>query len=248
MRISCACLAESMGRLRSLGLAGLALMSISTAVVTAAEPAVELMGLPLLFQDDFEKNGLDAWAPSDPRAWKISTVKSASGQESQVANQFQQSDVKTPVRSPFNRSMVKDVSVGDFVLDLKLQSTKADYPHRDMCLFFGYQDPAHLYYVHFGKQTDDHANQIFIVNGEPRKKISTETTSGTNWDDDWHHARIVRKVETGSIAVFFDDMDKPVMRATDKTFVWGQVGVGTFDDTGNFDDVLVYGKKAAKPE
>lgn len=248
MWIFCDWLSEPMVCLRSAGLAALAVLSIGTSVVTAAEPAAELLGLPLLFQDDFEKDGLNAWAHSDPRAWKISTAKSASGKETRVASQFQQSDVKTPVRSPFNRSVIKDLYVGDFVLDVKLQSTKEDYPHRDMCLFFGYQDPAHLYYVHFGKQTDDHANQIFIVNGEPRKKISTETTSGTNWNDEWHHARIVRTVETGSIAVYFDDMDKPVMRATDKTFVWGQVGVGSFDDIGNFDDVLVYGKKAAKPE
>jgi hypothetical protein len=42
-------------------------------------------------------------------------------------------------------------------------------------------------------------------------------------------------------------MEKPVMTATDKTFAWGQVGIGTFDDTGNFDDVLVYGKKIERP-
>ena len=58
--------------------------------------------------------------------------------------------------------------VGDFVLEVELQSTVKDYDHRSMVLVFGYQDPAHFYYVHFGKKTDDHANQIFIVNGAPR--------------------------------------------------------------------------------
>jgi hypothetical protein len=33
------------------------------------------------------------------------------------------------------------------------------------------------------------------------------------------------------------------MTAIDKTFTKGQVGVGSFDDTGNFDQVLVYGEK-----
>ena len=83
-----------------------------------------------------------------------------------------------------------------------------------MCLFFGYQDPAHFYYVHLGKKTDDHANQIFIVNGADRKKISTKTTDGTNWNDDWHSVKIVRKVADGSIEVYFDDMKTPVMTAT----------------------------------
>ena len=33
------------------------------------------------------------------------------------------------------------------------------------------------------------------------------------------------------------DMQKPVMTAVDKTFTWGQVGVGSFDDTGNWREV-----------
>lgn len=204
--------------------------------------AAEVAGLPLLYQANFEDGKTDAWAPSDANAWKIEEVDG-----NKVLSQFQQSKVQTPVRSPFNRSVIKDLTVGDFVLDVQLQSTARDYPHRSLCLFFGYQDPAHLYYVHFGQKTDDHANQIFIVNNEPRKKISTETTPGTAWDNKWHHARIVRKVETGSIEVYFDDMQTPVMKAIDKNFTWGEVGVGSFDDTGRFDRVLVYGKKVAKP-
>jgi hypothetical protein len=42
--------------------------------------------------------------------------------------------------------------------------------------------------------------------------------------------------------VYFDDMTKPHMTAKDKTFAWGQVGIGTFDDHGNFDDVVLRGK------
>jgi hypothetical protein len=197
---------------------------------------------PVLFEDDFEKPTLENWEPSDSKAWRL--VKLDRGQ---VANQFEQSKVETPVRSPFNRSLAKDVLASDFQLDVDLQTTARDYPHRSLCLFFGYQDPAHMYYVHFGQKTDDHANQIFIVNGEPRKKISTKTTDGTPWDEKWHHARIVRKVADGSIEVYFDDMQTPVMTAVDKTFVWGQVGIGSFDDTGNFDSFVLRGVKAERP-
>lgn len=209
----------------------------------AKEPPQEFLGLPLIFSDDFEDGNSENWEPSDSKAWSIDVKKG-----NHVFSQFKHIVTKTPVRSPFNRAVAKDLLVGDFVLDVKLQSTARDYDHRSLCLFFGFQDPAHMYYVHFGKKTDDHANQIFIVNNADRKKISTETTPGTNWDDEWHHARIARKVETGTIEVYFDDMQKPVMRAEDKTFTWGQVGIGSFDDTGNFDNVLVYGKKATKPK
>ena len=196
--------------------------------------------LPLLFSDDFEK-GADRWEPTDPAAWKI-----ADGRGGKVYGQFQQSNYKPPHRSPLNIALVKDLLVGDFSLEAKVQSTGKDGPHRDMCLFFGYQDPAHFYYVHLGKKTDDHANQVFIVNNEPRKKISTRTSSGTNWDDSWHRVRIVRKVGDGAVEVYFDDMKTPVMTATDKTFTWGRIGVGSFDDTGNWMDVKLRGVKAEK--
>lgn len=197
-------------------------------------------GTPLLFHDDFNK-GAERWQPTDPAAWKV-----IDGKIGKAYSQFQQSKYKPPHRSPFNFSLVKDLIVGDCIVEAKVQSTTKDYPHRDVCLIFGYQDPAHFYYVHLGKKADDHANQIFIVNDAPRIKISTRSTEGTPWTDGWHHIKLVRKVKDGTIEMYFDDMKKPVMTATDKTFQWGQVGVGSFDDTSSWMDVKVSGMKAEK--
>ena len=193
--------------------------------------------LPLIFEETFEK-GADRWEPTDVQAWKV--VKTDKGQ---VYNQFKTSSYKPPHRSPLNISLTKDVIVTDFVLQARVQSTGKDNAHRDMCLFFGYQDPAHFYYVHIAKAADDHANQIFIVNGADRKKISTKSTKGTPWDDGWHTVRIVRQTDSGLIEIYFDDMKTPIMTAQDKTFAWGRVGLGSFDDSGNWDDVRVWGKK-----
>jgi len=54
--------------------------------------------------------------------------------------------------------------------------------------------------------------------------------------------RIKRCTASGSIEVFFDDMEKPVMRAEDKTFLVGSIGLGSFDDVGHFDNVRVWGE------
>ncbi len=43
-------------------------------------------------------------------------------------------------------------------------------------------------------------------------------------------------------------MANPVMRVSDKTFAWGRVGVGSFDDTGDFDDITLRGVKAEPPK
>ena len=221
--------------------------AVFSAAVFAADPACVKKApdistkLPLVFCDDFQSGSSENWLPGDPKAWKMTKLG-----DNFAFDQFQQSKVKNPVRSPFNRCLIKDVTVSDFVLDLKFQSTKKDYGHRDLCLFFGFQDPSHHYYVHFGKKTDDHANQIFIVDEKPRTKISTRTTEGTNWDDEWHHARIFREVKSGRIEIYYDDMKTPVMTATDKTFTWGQVGIGSFDDTGRFDNVYLFGNPVNK--
>ena len=201
-------------------------------------PPDEVKGLPLLLYEDFE-SGAGRWEPTDPKVWKI-----AEQDGNHTFEVFEKrSNFNPKHRSPFNRALLKDVNVGSFVLDVDLQSTIPDYGHRDLCLFFGYQDDAHLYYVHFGKKTDDYANQIFIVNDAPRKKISTKTTPGTDWDDAWHHARIVRDAESGKIDIYFDDMETPVMTAVDKTFTTGRIGIGSFDDTGRFDNIRLYGHK-----
>jgi hypothetical protein len=201
--------------------------------------AAEKVDLPLVFEDDFEK-GADRWQPTDPEAWRI--VETDRGK---VYNQFKNSKYEPPHRSPYNISLVKDVLVGDFVLTVKVQSTnKGAGAHRDMCLFFNYQDPAHFYYVHLGMRPDPNSSQIMIVNDAPRVMITKNQSPGVPWDDGWHEVKIVRKVADGTIEIYFDDMKKPMMIAEDKTFIWGQVGLGSFDDNGNWDDFRLYGIKA----
>lgn len=204
--------------------------------VFGAEDDPALRGMKLVYQHDFEDQKTDRYQPTDTTAW---TLLNQDGNHV-IALTKKNSDFKPPFRSPLNRSLIKDLKVGSFVMDLRMQSTIPDYNHRSLCLFFNYQDDAHLYYVHFGKRTDDHANQIFIVNNAARVKISSKTTDGTPWDDAWHRARIIRNVESGDIQVFFDDLRTPVMTANDKTFREGLVGFGSFDDIGNFDDVKIY--------
>ena len=181
-------------------------------------------------------DGSAAWETTDASAWKIRKI--ADNAVFELTKKH--SDYKPPHRSPFNIALRKDLQFGDFELTAKVQTTHESYGHRDLCFFFGYQDPAHFYYVHLGQKTDDHANQIFIVNDAPRIKISSKTTTGTPWKDaTWHHVKIVRKATTGLIQVYFDDMDTPIMEASDKTFASGRIGIGSFDDTGMWDEITV---------
>lgn len=198
--------------------------------------------LPVVYADDFSK-GSENWTPTDAKAWKITEVDG-----NKVFENLGGSKYEAPYRSPHNIALLNDHVVGDFVLTARVQSKQEPRDHRDMCLFFGYQDPANFYYVHLGQKADPHANQIFLVNEAPRVAISEKASDGTPWKSDtWHNVKIVRTVATGLIEIYFDDMETPTHVAHDKSFAWGQIGIGTFDDMGLWDDVELRGVKADPP-
>ena len=59
---------------------------------------------------------------------------------------------------------------------------------------------------------------------------------------------MVRKTADGTIEVYWDDMKTPVQTATNKAFLWGRVGIGSFDDLGNFDTLVLRGTKVVPAE
>ena len=200
--------------------------------------------LPVIHKEDFSKDA-SAWKTTDDSKWKLTTVDG-----NQVYELLGVSRYRPPFRSPHSIALLKDKIVGSFVLTARIQTTQTSRGHRDLCFFFNYQDPAHFYYLHLGEQPDPNSSQIFIVNQAARKNLIL-TKEGIPWKNgQFHDLKIVRDIETGKIDVYFDDMEKPVKSAVDKTFTWGQVGIGSFDDKGYFDDIVLRGVeiKKGKPE
>ncbi|WP_442510727.1 hypothetical protein SH528x_002369 [Novipirellula sp. SH528] len=186
-----------------------------------------------VFTDDFEK-GHDRWELLDPDTWKLSTNDG----NSTIEITKRESNYKPPVRSPGHVALIRDLELGSFEITFRVRSTKDTGNHRDCCVFFNYQDDQHFYYVHLGAKPDPHSGQIMIVKEAPRLAL-TKNESLTPWDDQWHNVRVVRDVTSGKIDVFFDDMTKPHMTVTDMTFKKGRIGLGSFDDLNEFDDVVV---------
>ena len=230
------------------GVATVATLWISVGIVVGAEPTAsqpvkppaDFDGLPLLLVEEFEPAAAERWEPTDTTAWKFMH----DDHRSVYALIKRKSDYAPPHRSPLNISLLKGVYVSDFVLDVWIRSTIAPYGHQDMCVFFGHQSPTRFYYAHLGLESDPVSNILHIVNDKPRAPMAGTRTNGTPWRPDrYHHIRVRRDVRTGRIAVYFDDMDKPAMTAEDKTFGCGRVGVGSFDDIGNIDRLVLWGRK-----
>jgi len=195
-------------------------------------------GAKLLYEQDFQKAGaLRDFVTTDPAAWKIATTN-----EQRALALTKQSQYKPPVRSPVNIALIADKVFTDFVMEVDLVQTGREYGHRDMCLFFGVQNPTNFYYAHIATAADPNAHNIFVVTNAPRKNIAKETTKGVNWGlGVWHKVRLERDTKSGTINVYFDDMSKPIMSAEDKSFGAGHIGFGSFDDTGMIDNIRIWG-------
>lgn len=215
----------------------LLLSGIAAAPAMAAPPAEAMNGLPLLFSEDFEK-GRDRWEVTDEKSWTRRIVDG----NAVFGISRRESDYKPAHRSPLHIALLKNVAVDDFVLTFRVRSTKDTGGHRDCCVFFNHQDASNFYYAHLGAKPDPASGQIMIVHNAPRRPI-TENTKPVPWTDQWHQVKVVRDTAKGTIEIYFDDMEIPQLKATDKTFGKGRIGIGSFDDMNDFDDVRLYAKK-----
>jgi hypothetical protein len=201
-------------------------------------------GYKLVYAQSFDDaDSAKSIHPTDPNAWRFN----AEGKGSGAIELHQQSKYKYKVRSPLNIALVDGLVVGDFVLEADLTQTGKEYGHRDMCLFFGFKDRSHFYYVHMATKADPNAHNVFLVNDKPRTNIAKKTTEGVDWGkNEWQHVRLERDTKAGTIKVFWNDMKEPIMVAQDKTFGEGYIGFGSFDDTGKVDNIRVWSPSAKR--
>lgn len=184
-----------------------------------------------IFCDDFE-DGVDRWEIVDTESWRLE--EQGLGKSLTIIQR--KSGYKPPVNSPLHLAIIREVEMDSFELTFKVKSTKDTGNHRDCCVFLNYQDPTHFYYVHLGAKPDHASSQIFIVNNAPRIAI-TDNQNGIPWSDKWHDVKLIRDSDSGRIALYFDDMEKPRLEVYDKTFGKGRIGLGSFDDMNAFDEV-----------
>jgi hypothetical protein len=216
------------------------------------KPAVSMvapMGIPadytLVYSSDFSKPAaMDQFRYPDPKAWRISNDANGA-----TLDLFGPGDYRNKIRSPFNFAVLKDKVFTDVVIDAEACSTIQPYGHQDMCIIYGFESPNQFYYTHIAVAPDPHAHNCFIVNNADRLAIGKEVSKGVTWGvNQWHKIRIVRRGSDGTTEVYFDDMNKPIMKASDKTFVTGYIGFGSFDDTGKYRNIRVYAPAVEQKE
>jgi hypothetical protein len=185
---------------------------------------------------DFESGGLDAWQMPHREDWSI---LSENGHHYLHMNRSREPGIP---RRPLQFALLRDVKVGSFEF-----STRLRRQGRSMIIVFNYVDTLHFYYAHLsadsGAKEPVH-NGIFIVDGGPRRRIAGLEAPPALPDREWHTAFLRRSLHTGSIELRMDDQQQPLFSVADGTFECGQVGIGSFDETGDFDDVTLQSRDA----
>ncbi len=185
----------------------------------------------ITFRDDFSSGKLNAWQFPYPEDWEILSEGTL-----HYLHMKRNREPGVP-RRPLQFALAKLPPFGSFKLAARVRREG-----RSMIVVFGYVDTLHFYYTHLsmdrGTQQPVH-NGIFIVNGEPRKRIAGLDAPPALPDQQWHRVRVTRDMFNGMIQVFMDDQQAPLFSVQDRTFTCGRVGLGSFDETGDFAEVQI---------
>lgn len=181
------------------------------------------------FHDRFETGDLSAWQFPFPEDWEIL------GAPHQHYLHMKRSRPPGVPRRPLQYAMIKNTPVGSFDFQTDVRRER-----RSVIVVFNYVDTLHFYYAHMsvdsGKVQPVH-NGVFMVDGGDRKRIAGISAAPALPDGNWHHVRVVRDIRTGSIKVFMDRSAQPLFSVTDSTFKCGLIGIGSFDETGDFKNI-----------
>ncbi len=192
-------------------------------------PAVLVAGE---WSDDFNSS-LDRWLLPLPQHWKHG-AEDGNGYLSLVVGR----PIGKP-RRPVKFAVLKEACVADFDLDVRMRRNE-----KTLIITFGYQDRTRFYYTHISVDDGDHSvhNGIFKVHGGSCYRIAGLGSEPALPTTEWTKIRVVRDVATGKIEVYAGEDPKPRFEAIDPSFKYGGVGLGSFDETGDFDDFHLSGE------
>ncbi len=112
-----------------------------------------------------------------------------------------------------------------------------------LLIAFAYRDAAHFDYAHLSVDTAAKQpvhNGIFHVYGGERVRISTERgPAAFSATGRWHHVKLTHNATMGTVDVLVDGQPLPALHAADLSLGPGQIGPGSFDETGEFKNVTI---------
>ena len=115
---------------------------------------------------------------------------------------------------------------------------------RSLIIVYAWQDDAHYDYAHISVDaaaTQNVHNGMFHIFGGERVRISSLDGPGSLPTQDWTPVKLVFDGHTGLCYVEVNGKRNPSLDAVDLSLRWGRVGLGSFDEIGDFRNVKVTG-------
>jgi hypothetical protein len=173
------------------------------------------------------------WTVPDTRDWKIADDAGAPVLQLLVGRE----PLPGP-RKPFQFALMEMPAATAMTLEADVRPTK-----RSLMIVYAYQDPEHFDYVHFSTDTalkQAFHNGVFHVYGGERVRISArEGPAAFPKINRWFHIKVVWDGTTGEVHGFVAGQAVPALHAVDLSLNHGAVGIGSFDETGDFKNVVV---------
>jgi hypothetical protein len=116
---------------------------------------------------------------------------------------------------------------------------------RSLIVVFAYRDAAHFDYAHLSIDSatkEPVHNGVFHVYGGERVRISSKAgPPAFAAANRWYHIRLMHEGTSGAVQVKVDGRTIPALHSMDLSLSQGRVGIGSFDETGDFKNVKIQG-------
>jgi hypothetical protein len=114
---------------------------------------------------------------------------------------------------------------------------------RSLIIVYNYRDATHFDYVHLSTDTGTKQpvhNGVFHVFGGERVRISSQAGPAAFPEKDrWYRVHLVQNGENGSVHAEVDGKAIPALHAVDLSLSSGRIGIGSFDEIGDFKNVKI---------
>jgi hypothetical protein len=121
---------------------------------------------------------------------------------------------------------------------------------RSLILVYAWQDANHYDYVHISSDSalkQNVHNGVFHVFGGERVRISPLDGPAGLPMREWTRVRLVFNGDTGRCYVEINGERNPSLEAVDLSLRHGRVGMGSFDETGEFRNIKIAGEPKESP-
>src|SRR5579863_6646288 len=188
----------------------------------------------------FASGGLDAfgyrWTMPDAADWKLAGEAGA-----QILHLAVGREPLPGARRPHQFAIAETPDFERVTVEADVQPTK-----RSLMIVFAYHDNAHFDYAHLSTDTGTKQpvhNGVFHVFGGERVRISSlNGPPAFEAINRWYHVVLKYDGVTGEVNVTVDGKPVPALHAYDLSLGAGKVGLGSFNETGDFKNVKIVGK------